>query len=152
MLDHITQQSPRILLIHPGSNWKAVLTFRFNEDGSRVAAVRGVIVGVYDTTRPGQPSRTGTEWTTSAREIQQNVTSGVWELGHLCNEQGGRLEPVTGDAWLALCNTLREKRVAATAAVTAVETARQMLRSLETTATAAQNEATAAQRAFDAAL
>ncbi|WQZ00911.1 hypothetical protein [Stenotrophomonas phage StenR_269] len=152
MLDNITPQSPRIILIHPANNWKAVLTFNFNASGG-IAASQGVMLGANDTSRPvSTGSRAGSTFTTTVREIRQNVTSGVWELGYLCNEDGSRLEPVTGDAWVALCNTLREKRTAANVADTAVETARQMLRSLETAAQTARQEAINAQRSFDAAL
>lgn len=153
MFDNITPQSPRIILSHPGSNWKAVATFTFTENGTLASRVNGVMLGAFDTTRPASPgSRAGATFATSTREIRQNVTSGVWELGYLCNEDGSRLEPVTGDAWVALCNTLREKRTAANTADTAVETARQMLRTLEATAVAARQEAINAQRSFDAAL
>lgn len=154
MFDNITTQSPRIILIHQASNWKAVLTFRFDDNGVALnTGIRGVMLGANDTSRPAPAgSNPGAAFTTSTREIRQNVTSGVWELGYLCNEDGSRLEPVTGDAWVALCNTLREKRTAANVADTAVETARQMLRSLEAAAQAARQEAINAQRSFDAAL
>lgn len=151
MFDNITPQSPRIILINPANNWKAVLTFSFNSAGALAQPVQGIVLGANDTSRPST-SVNRTEFVTTAREVRQNVTSGVWELGYLCNEDGSRLEPVTGDAWVALCNTLREKRTAANVADTAVETARQMLRSLEAAAQAARQEAINAQRSFDAAL
>ncbi|QHJ81601.1 MAG: hypothetical protein [Bacteriophage sp.] len=153
MFDNITPQSPRIIVANPAGNWKAVLTFGFSPNGAIEQRVQGVMLGANDPSRPAGPgSSAGTTLVTTAREIRQNVTSGVWELGYLCNEDGSRLDPVTGDAWVALCNTLREKRTAANVADTAVETARQMLRSLEAAAQAARQEAINAQRSFDAAL
>lgn len=106
--------------------------------------------------RNGTPGRPGSAHRApvniAAREITANFTSGLWEAVYSCNADGTRAEPVGGEEWLALCNTARECRHAASLATAALEQARADFAAAEAAANAAQAAATTAMAALTNAI
>jgi hypothetical protein len=152
MFDHITTERPRILVTSRRGDYRAVATFSFSSAGRMAVNVGMQLIARAD----GQPltasQRSMASWVSTVQDVRANVESGMFELGYACNETGERLEPVTGEQWTAICNNVRETRVAVSVAQAAVTAAREALTTAEATLAAANTAATNAQSVFNSAI
>lgn len=151
MFDHITRERPSFIIFNRRQNWKAVVTMQFSNGSSNVptqASIR-IIGPVNSDTAQGAVNQT---YPSTIRDLTANVQSGLFEVGYACNPDGSRLEPITGEAWVAVCTALREAHVNKARADAAVEAARNALRSAEAAATAAAAATAQAQNAFNSSL
>lgn len=150
MFDHITRERPRVLIIAARNDLRIIATFQFTANGAKTTEVSLTAISRADGSAISAPSP-GT-WPTTIRELTNNITSGLFELSHACDEQGARLDPITGDEWTAVCNNLREARVNQSRAQATVNTTRQAFRDAEWALAAAGTALIAAERAFNNAI
>lgn len=150
MFDHVTRERPSFIILNRRQNWKAVVTMQFT-NGSNVPAQATIrIIGpVNSDTTQGASNQT---YQSSIRDLTANVQSGLFEVGYACNPDGSRLEPITGEAWVAVCTALREAHVNKARADAAVDAARIALREAEAAATAAAAATAQAQNVFNSSL
>lgn len=137
MFSHITRERPRVRIVCDRHSEVYIATFIFDTQGRKAHVIIRTVNGV------------NTQIQLTIREVQNNITSGLWALSYACNEDGSRLEPVTGDEWLAVCNNLREARVAKSQAEAAVIAARAALQAAEAAAVVANTAADTALVAFN---
>lgn len=152
MFDHITAARPNVLIISRRGDYKAVATFTFTSSGQRGPSVGLRMIARAD----GQPltaaQRAISTWASTLQDVRANIESAMFEMGYACDTEGGRLEPITGEQWTAICNNVRETRVAVSVAQNAVTAAREALNTAEAALLAATTAASAAQGAFNSAI
>jgi len=145
-LDLLTPATPRLLITDQRNNLRWIV--RLNSDG----ALRAKIIARAD----GSPYNTApsgtTEAVTSRREVENNISSGLWAINYLCNEQGGRATPLSEEEWVAVCNALRVAREAKRQAEATLSTTRDAFRAAEAALTAANNDVIAAEARWNAAV
>lgn len=151
MFDHITADRPHVLVTNARANYRAVVTFQFHPSGERAA---GVTVRAISTADGGRLQTTAAShrWASTVQDVRANVESGMFELGYACDAQGGRLEPITGEQWTAICDNVRTTRVAQARAREAVTAAQQALRDAESALATADGAVVQAQRIFESSI
>lgn len=142
-LDLLTPATPRLLITDQRNNLRWIV--RLNSDG----ALRAKIISRADGSPTNAPN---SEATTTRREVQNNITSGLWVINYLCNEQGGRATPLSEEEWVAVCNALRAAREAKRQAEATLSTTRDAFRAAEAALTAANNDVITAEARWNAAV
>ncbi len=149
MFDHVTAERPNVLIICARNNFRAVATFQYNENGTRTNGVfLQAIAGANGSPLAAPVAR----WASTVRELTANIRSGLFELSYACNEQGGRLEAITGEQWAVICDNVRTTRVALAQANAGVGAAQEALRVAEQAKQAAAAAAQLAQSVFESSL
>lgn len=152
MFDHVTAERPNVLIICARNNFRAVATFQYNENGIRTNGVVLQAIANANGTQNGIGGAGATRWASTVRELTANIRSGLFELSYACNEQGGRLEAITGEQWAAICDNVRTTRVALAQANAGVVAAQEALRVAEQAKQAATAAAQQAQSVFESSL
>lgn len=91
-------------------------------------------------------------YASNSREFDSNVRTGHWMPLYLCTETGARLVPLTEEEWHAVCNKLRDARIADSAAAEAVNAASKSLDDAQAAKKATAKAVTDAQQQFNSCI
>lgn len=145
-LDLLTPDTPRILIVDERNDARYVITQVYNSSGNP-GVLSCTFVGNSAGTRAGNASAAIT-----VREIENNVSSGLWAFSYLCNADGTRLAPITEAEWIAACNALRDSKLAVAAAQKEVADRREAFREAEAALASANAAALVAQSRWNSSL